>query len=53
MDADYIMGTITKASDLAEALKAKGDLKGARELLDGVAEIQDRLMCLTERSKAK
>lgn len=48
--AEYIMDTITKACDLAEILKAKGDLKGAREILDGVAEIQDRLMCLNERS---
>lgn len=47
MDAEYIMDTIAKACALAEILKAKGDHKGAKELLDRVAEIEDRLMYMT------
>ena len=36
-EAEYIIDAVKSACDLAEILKAKGDLKGAREILDGVA----------------
>ena len=48
-----IVDTVRSACSLAAILKANGDLKGARELLGGVAEIQDRLMFLKERKEAK
>lgn len=44
-----IAKTICDACSIAAALKAKGDFKGARELLDRVAEIQDRMLYLRER----
>lgn len=53
MNANEIVETIAASCALAEVLKSKGDLKGARELLDGVAEILDRLMYLRERRGAK
>ena len=44
-----IAKTIFDACSIATALRAKGDFKGARELLDRVAEILDRMLCLRER----
>ena len=55
MSADYIAETISSACSIAAALKAAGDKKGAREILDRVAEIQDRMLYLsgaTERRAA-
>ena len=45
----YILDTLKAACSLAEIFKAKGDLKSARELLDGVEEILDKLMYLDYR----
>ena len=45
----YILDTLNASCSLAEIFKAKGDLKSARELLDGVEEIMDRLMYLDYR----
>ena len=53
MNAKEIVETIAASCALAEVLKSKGDLKGAREQLDGVAEILDRLMYLRERRGAE
>lgn len=39
--------TIFEACSIATAMRAKGDLKGARELLDRVAEILDILLYLS------
>lgn len=50
-ETEYIMDTVRSACSLAAIIKANGDLKGERELLDGVAKIQDRLMYLDERSR--
>ena len=47
----YILDTLKAACSLAEIFKAKGDLKSARELLDGVAEIMDRLTYLDYRRR--
>lgn len=52
-ETEYIMDTVRSACSLAEIIKAKGDFKGARELFDRVAEIQDRLMYLRERKGAE
>ena len=48
---EYILDTVKAACSLAEIFKAKGDLKSARELLDGVAEIMDRLTYLDDRRR--
>lgn len=53
MSAEYIAETIDAACSLAAILKAEGDLKGAREILDKVADIQNKIMYLTEWSKAE
>ena len=45
----YILDTVKASCSLAEIFKANGDLKSARELLDGVEEIMDRLMYLDYR----
>ena len=47
----YILDTVNASCSLAEIFKAKGDIKSARELLDGVAEIMDRLMYLDYRKR--
>lgn len=47
MSADYISETISSACSIAAALKAAGDKKGAREILNRVAEIQDRVLYLS------
>ena len=47
----YILDTLKAACSLAEIFKAKGDLKSARELLDGVEEIMDRLTYLDYRRR--
>lgn len=43
-----IAETIFEACSIATAMRVKGDFKGARELLDRVAEIQDMLLYLSE-----
>ena len=48
---EYILDTVKASCSLAEIFKAKGDLKSARELLDGVAEIMDRLTYLDYRRR--
>lgn len=53
MNAKEIAETIVEACSIATALMAKGDFKGARELFDRVAEIQDRLLYLRERKGAE
>lgn len=47
----YILDTVKASCSLAEIFKAKGDLKSARELLDGVSEILDRLTYLDDRRR--
>ena len=47
----YILDTLKAACSHEEIFKAKGDLKSARELLDGVAEIMDRLTYLDDRRR--
>lgn len=50
-EAEYILDTIKASCSLAEIFKAKGELKSAMELLDGVAEIMDRLTYLDYRRR--
>ena len=45
---EYIMETVRSACSLAMAFKEKGCLKDARELLDCVAEIEDRILYLQQ-----
>ena len=47
----YILDTVNASCSLAEIFKAKGDLKSARELLDGVEEILDKLTYLDYRRR--
>ena len=50
-EPEYILDTIKAACSLAAIFKAKGDLKSARELLDRVNEILDRLTYLDDRRR--
>lgn len=50
-EQEYILDTIRESCPLAKIFKEKGDLKSARELLDGVNEILDRLAYLDYRSR--
>ena len=50
-EAENILDTIKAACSLAAIFKAKGDIKSARELLDGVAEIMDRLTYIDDRRR--
>ena len=50
-EQEYILDTIRESCSLAQIFKEKGDLKSARELLDGVNEILDRLAYLDYRSR--
>ena len=47
----YILDTVKASCSLAEIFKANGDLKSARELLDGVEEIMDSLIYLDYRRR--
>lgn len=50
-DTELILNTIRESCSLAQIFKAKGDLKSASEILDGVREILDRLVYLDYRSR--
>lgn len=49
--SEYALYTIKAACSLAAIFKAKGDQKSARELLDRVNEILDRLTYLDDRRR--
>ena len=50
-EQEYILDTIRESCSLAQIFKEEGDLKSARELLDGVKEMLDRLVYLDYRSR--
>ena len=53
MNAKEIAETIVDACSIATDLMAKCDFKGARELFDRVAEIQDRMLYMREMKGAE